>query len=411
MRAIPLLLLAGTLPLYAQEFRSRREALRKALPDAVVVLFGRTEKESGDNRGGFFQEPNFQYLTGWGQPDAMALLSPQGDTLFLPKRDERWRRYNGPAPDPDDAALREQTGFDAVAPVPAFEARLARALESAANLHAIAGHPMTDRLRALAPLREVRNATLELARLRMKKSESEIELIRRSTEASIEAHLAAWKRAAPGLFEYQAAATFTEALLDRNCPRAAFASIFASGPNALTLHYWRNSRKMDSGDLLLIDAAAECGGYASDLTRTIPVGGKFTQRQRELYEIVLGAQKAAIAAVKPGVIHDQGMKGAIYQAALDYLNAHGKDRQGNPLGRYLTHGISHHAGLNVHDAFVPGVPLEAGMVVSIEPGLYIPEEGIGIRIEDLVLVTGDGAQVLSQRLPKEAAEIEKYLAK
>jgi Xaa-Pro aminopeptidase len=168
---------------------------------------------------------------------------------------------------------------------------------------------------------------------------------------------------------------------------------------------------MEAGDLLLIDAAAECGGYASDLTRTIPVGGKFTQRQRELYEIVLGAEKAAIAAIKPGVIHESGMKGAIYQAALDYLNAHGKDRQGNPLGRYLTHGVGHHAGLNVHDAFVPGLPLEAGMVITIEPGLYIPEEGIGIRIEDLVLVTDDGAQVLSQRLPKEAAEIEKYLAK
>ena len=155
MRAIPLLLLVSTLPLCAQEFRSRREALKKALPGAVVVLFGRTEKESGDSRAGFFQEPNFQYLTGWSEPDAMALLSPKGDTLFLPQRDERWRRYNGPAPDPDDAALRESTGFDAVAPVPAFEARLARALESAANLYAIAGHLMIDCLRALADRKSV----------------------------------------------------------------------------------------------------------------------------------------------------------------------------------------------------------------------------------------------------------------
>ncbi len=147
------------------------------------------------------------------------------------------------------------------------------------------------------------------------------------------------------------------------------------------------------------------------MTRNIPVSGRFSERQRELYNIVLGAEKAAIAAVKPGVMHDQGTKGALYQAALDYLNAHGKDRQGNPLGRYLTHGVSHHLGLNVHDAFVPGVALEPGMVITIEPGLYIPEEGIGIRIEDVVLVTENGCEVLSTRLPKEAAQIEKLLAK
>src|SRR5512140_2974831 len=228
MRAIPLLLLVATLTLDAQEFRSRRQALKKALPDAVVVLFGRTDKESGDDRAGFFQEPSFYYLTGWSQPDAIALLSPKGDTLFLPQRDERWRRYNGPAPDPDEAALRESTGFDAVAPAAKFEALLAQALESAPNLFSITGHPMTDRLRALAPLREIRDATVEVARLRMKKSDSEIERIRRSTEATIDAQFAAWKRAAPGLFEYQAAAAFTAVLLDRGCPRAAYASIFAS---------------------------------------------------------------------------------------------------------------------------------------------------------------------------------------
>ena len=400
---------AATIPV--EEYRARREALKSALPDAVIVLFGKTDREADDSRAGFFQEPNFNYLTGWREADAVALLSPAGDTLFLPKRNARWVRYNGPAPDPEDAAVAARAGFNAVAPAAKFETLLAKALESAPNLYSLAGHPMAERLRALAPLREVKDATPAVARLRMKKSDRELSLIRRSTEASIDAHLAAWKRAAPGVYEYESAATFAVALLERGCGRAAYASIFGSGPNALTLHYWQNARRMDAGDLLLIDAAAECDDYASDITRTIPVGGRFSARQRELYDIVLGAQQAAIAVVKPGVIHEQGQKGAIYQAALDYLNAHGKDRQGNPLGRYLPHGISHHVGLDVHDSFVPGTALEAGMVITIEPGLYIPDEGIGIRIEDTVRVTGNGCEVLSARLPREAARIEKLLAK
>lgn len=392
------------------EYRARREALRKELPDSVIVLFGRTEREGEPSRAGFFQEPNFLYLTGWREPGAILLAAPGGDTLLVPRRDARWERYNGPAAKPDDPRLRQSTGFDAVEPVEKFESLLAKALESAPNL-CTAGARAAERLRPLAPLREVRDATAALSRLRMKKSAGELELIRRATEVTVEAHLAAWKRAAPGVYEYQAAAAFAAALLDRGCRRPAYASIFASGPNALTLHYWPNTRRMDSGDLLLIDAAAECEDYASDVTRTIPISGKFSARQRELYEIVLGAQRAAIAAVKPGVVHEQGQKGAIYQAALDYLNAHGKDRQGNPLGRYLTHGISHHVGLEVHDSFVPSTPLEPGMVITVEPGLYIPEEGIGIRIEDIVLVTGRGAEVLSSALPKSAAEIEKLLAR
>ncbi|MBI4874074.1 MAG: M24 family metallopeptidase, partial [Acidobacteria bacterium] len=249
-----------------------------------------------------------------------------------------------------------------------------------------------------------------IARLRMKKSAQERELIQRATEVTIDAHLAAWKRAAPGLFEYQAATTFTATLMERGCARPAYASIFGSGPNALTLHYWQNARRMDLGDLLLIDAAAECAGYASDLTRTIPVGGHFSARQRELYDIVLGAQKAGLAAIKPGATLGR-TSGSVYQAVYDYFAAHGKDRHGNSLERYLPHGVCHPVGLEVHDAHDPAAPLEAGMVVALEPGLYIPEEGIGIRIEDLVLVTETGSEVLSARLPKEAAEIEKYLAK
>jgi Xaa-Pro aminopeptidase len=166
---------------------------------------------------------------------------------------------------------------------------------------------------------------------------------------------------------------------------------------------------MDAGELALVDAGAECGGYAADITRTVPVNRKFSNRQRELYEIVLGAHKAVLAAVKPGMALDRNAANSLYRIAYDYIDTHGRDKHGEPLGRYFTHAIGHHIGLEVHDPFDVGVALEPGMVITVEPGIYLPEEGIGIRIEDMVLVTDNGAEVLSRGLPLEAAAIERAL--
>ena len=169
---------------------------------------------------------------------------------------------------------------------------------------------------------------------------------------------------------------------------------------------------MDSGELVLMDVAAECSMYASDITRTVPVNGKFTPRQRELYDVVLGAQKAAIAAIKPGVMLGSSKnKIGLQKIAADYIDSHGKDEKGNSLGKYFIHGLGHHVGLDVHDATDPALPLEAGMIITIEPGVYLPQEGIGIRIEDVVLVTENGAKVLSSSLPREVNEIEKAMAR
>src|SRR5262249_16351629 len=152
-----------------------------------------------------------------------------------------------------------------------------------------------------------------------------------STDVSIEAHGAAWKRAAAGLYEYQIAATMVATYFDKGCERHAYAPIVGSGPNSTALHYSLNSRRMDNGELLLMDVGAECNGYATDITRTIPVNGKFTPRQREIYEIVLGAQKAALAAVKPGMTLGKQTPNSLHKIALDYINAHGKDLHGEPL--------------------------------------------------------------------------------
>jgi Xaa-Pro aminopeptidase len=167
---------------------------------------------------------------------------------------------------------------------------------------------------------------------------------------------------------------------------------------------------VDSGVLVLMDVAGECSMYASDITRTVPANGKFTSRQRELYQIVLGAQQAVIDAVKPGMTLGRNSPNSLNKIAVEYFNNHGKDLHGKPLGTYFTHGIGHHVGLDVHDPRDPEIPLAANMVVTVEPGLYIPEEGIGIRIEDVVLVTVNGAKVMSSALPRDPAEIEKILA-
>jgi Xaa-Pro aminopeptidase len=391
------------------DYHARREQFAKAAPAGVVVLIGQPERDSDDVRTGFFQEPNFYYLTGWKQPGAILLIDGSRETLFLPGHDRERERWTGPRVAADDPDVRQVTGFDTVLPAEQFETELRASLERRSKIYTI-GESAIARLRALAPMREVMDARLTLARMRMKKSPGEIELLQRAADATIAAHRAAWKRAAPGIYEYQVAATVMSAYFDRGCERNAYPPIVGSGPNSVFLHYQRNQRRMDHGDLLLIDAGGECSGYAADVTRTIPVGGRFTKRQREIYEVVLGAQKAAIAAVKPGQTIATRSPNGLYQIAYDYINTHGKDLHGDPLGKYFIHGISHHIGLEVHDVNDPAIPLDEGMVISIEPGIYIPEENIGIRIEDMVLVTKDGARVMTAALPREPSEIEKALA-
>ena len=388
------------------EFRSRRGALRKSL-DGVMVLFG--QREGLDVVFHFRQEPNFYYLTGWTEPGAILLVTPAEETLFLPHHDEHAERFLGKRSSAEDANVHQATGFDRVLGVEKFETELDGALSRFAKFYALSSGPDRVKLQARYAFREISDAAPPITKLRVKKSDAELAAIQRATDVTIDAHRATWKRIEPGMYEHQLSAVLMSVYLDRGCEGVAYDPIVGSGPNGAVLHYFSGGRRMDRGEVVLMDSAAECGGYASDITRTIPVGGKFSKRQRELYQIVLGAQKAAIAAIKPG-IRMGGEENSVTKVAKDYLNSHGKDTHGEPLGKYFTHGLGHPVGLQVHDPNVDG-PLEAGMVVTVEPGLYIPEEGIGIRIEDVVLVTEHGAKVLSAALPKEPDEIEAALAK
>jgi Xaa-Pro aminopeptidase len=245
--------------------------------------------------------------------------------------------------------------------------------------------------------------------MRLVKSEGELRLIQKAVDATVEAHLAVWRTIRPGLLEHQVAATMLATLLDRGSERPAYSPIVGAGANAVILHYVENAARLREGELVLVDVGGEYGGYAADITRTVPVSGRFSERQRDLYESVLGAQKAAIAAVKPGMRLGGFGPNSLTEVAKEYLRSHGKDRAGDSLSPYFFHLVGHQAGLEVHDPGDPDLELQAGMVITIEPGIYLPEEGIGIRIEDMVLVTEEGSRVLSAGLPREAAEMEERM--
>jgi Xaa-Pro aminopeptidase len=243
----------------------------------------------------------------------------------------------------------------------------------------------------------------------MKKSASELELLRRAIAITLEGEKAAAGAIASDRWEYQVQAALEYQFRQLGSSAPAFPSIVGSGINSTTLHYESNSRKMMDGELVVVDIGAEFSEYAADITRTYPVSGKFSPRQREIYNIVLEAQEAALKEVRPGAGISRG--GAIHKASFDYINAHGKDLRGQPLGQYFIHGTSHHLGLDVHDAVDENSrPLEQGMVITVEPGIYIPEEKLGVRIEDDVLVTETGYELLSRDLPRRAEEVERFMA-
>ena len=382
------------------EFQAHRAKVQKDL-DGVLVLFGATD--SGEALEGFRQESNFYYLTGWTEPSAILLLTAKQATLFLPRHNEHAERYEGRHLSAEDADAKARTGFDDVQPLEKFESDLAAALSTSAKVYALPSDANYPKLKELAPLREIMDAQPLIAKARVIKSAAEIAEIQHATDVSVEAQRAAWKRMTPGAYEYQAEAAFAEVVYDRGCERFAYAPIIGSGPNGAVLHYSADRRRMDAGEVVVMDAAAECSMYASDITRTVPVDGHFTAHERELYEIVLEAQKAGIAAVKPGVPFWEGDNSPDH-AARAYIESKG-------YGKYFTHKIGHSVGIDVHDPPMPPAKLEAGMVITIEPGIYIPEQKIGIRIEDVVLVTETGARVLSEALPREPAEIEKAMAR
>src|SRR2546427_507239 len=324
MKRSLLLLLLSVLPLLAiekeplAEYKERRERLEQRIKGSVLVLRAAPDEE----RVEYQQERNFYYLTGFDEPNAILLLdaasTPREDFLFLPERkplEERWTGTKlGPGPEAETA-----TGFSKVLPVSEFDATLKKASERAKSVYGV---------------KEVVN---DIAHLRQTKSPTEVALLEKAVRITLKGQEAAARTIAPGVMEYEAEAALEYEFRRNGAERPGFPSIVGSGPFSTVLHYDKSGRRMQAGDVVVVDIGAEYGSYSADVTRTYPVSGKFSPRQREIYQIVLDAQKAAIAKVKPGArISD------LHQAAMGYIRSKGYDK-------YFVHGTSHHIGLEVHD--------------------------------------------------------------
>jgi Xaa-Pro aminopeptidase len=410
-------------------FAERRARLAKQV-DAPIVLFGYVGKESNTEVSRFEQEENFYYLTGHNEEGAALVIIPEswkgakydgpGEILFLPAHNARAERWNGPRLSPTDADVCARTGFAAVQPFDSLRAELGKMAAISPRLFTMVpgetepGYPhrqiWSAWIRAAVPQAQLEGVETRIAALRQVKSPGEIEFLTRAMEVSVDAQLEAMKMMRPGIFEYQVAAKMQDVHRSEGCLDEAYAPIVGSGFFSTVLHYDAIDRKIGDGDVVVLDVGCEQDGYTADITRTLPANGHFTARQREIYEIVLAAQNAALAAARPGIMLRSGAI-SLHQIAYDYINSHGTDHRGQSLGQYFIHGLGHHLGLNVHDVSQREHPLEAGMVITLEPGIYIPEENLGVRIEDDILITETGAKLLTARLPRSVAEIEALMEK
>jgi Xaa-Pro aminopeptidase len=404
---------------------ARRQALIAKVKSGVAIIRGaeETPSEPPDSKypqaTAFRQDNDFFYLTGLETPDSWLIVTAADSTrgevhLFLPPRNPQAEQWTGPQLGPG-AEAAQATG------IPAGNIHSADSVQGfVRGLLRQRGGPSTvwfrrspwdtesEMIRTLA-LDTPRIASADLlpvmASLRLAKDDDEIRRMTRAVEISAAGHVAAMRVAKPGIYEYQIEAVAEQTFRTLGAERLGYPSIVGSGINSTILHYDQNRRQTQAGDLIVMDMGAEFGYHTADITRTIPVSGKFTPRQKAIYELVLGAQQAAIDAVKPGVtLRD------LDGIARKYINDHSADLCGTGgCNRYFIHGLSHWLGMDVHDVG-GGVPMVPGSVFTIEPGIYLPEEALGVRIEDDILVTATGGVVLSKGAPKTVAEIEKLMA-
>ncbi len=411
----------------ASVYHARRVALAGELKGGVAILFAAAEPVLDFMP--YRQDEDFYYLTGWNEPGAALLVVAASgrergyrEILFLPTRNLRAETYTGPKLDADSPGVTAATGVDAVESMTALPTELNRMIGADRKLAwNVWTQPASAQAKALvgftaATLGEDQPAatpdvtTLTMP-LREVKDTGEVALIEKATDASIAAQRVMFHAVKPGVTERAIAGEMTAVWMEHGCERPAYSPIVGSGINSTTLHYSDNSRTIEDGDVVVVDAACEFSMYASDITRTVPANGHFTARQREIYAIVLGAQQAAIDAfvADKSTINDFYRKdpNSLDTAAYNYVNSHGKDLHGQPLGKYWLHGLGHMVGIDVHDpANYPAV-LKPGMVFTIEPGVYIPEEKIGVRIECDFLVGADGKLIdLDAALPHTAEDVE-----
>ena len=433
-----------------------KEFMRRIEKDSVAIIpAAREAVRSHDTNYRYRQNSDFFYLTGFEEPEAIAVIAPAREkkfTLFVRPRDldqEIWYGYRAGV----EGAKRDYSADEAFT-IDQFDTKLTEILDGPRVLYYAFGH--TDAgieqkiIQQLTMMRESNRKPFEppttivdpstiLHEMRVLKSAEEIEIMQRAADIAAEAHVEVMKTVRPGMMEYEVESMVEAYFRKAGATGASYTSIVGAGGNATILHYIDNKDELKDGDLLLLDAGAEYKGYASDITRTFPINGKFTDAQREIYDLVLKTQKSCVDMVRPGVrledlkthsieLLTEGMVG------LGLLKGDPKNLiKEKKYMQFYMHNLGHYLGIDVHDAgkyYFKGEsrPAEAGMVMTIEPGLYIspdtsripegfnkdiPEKylGIGVRIEDDVLVTENGSRVLTHKVPKEREEIEALMAK
>ena len=412
-----------------EEFIRRRAALMAQVKDGAIILFGDASVPSGTH---FRQDNDFFYFTGVEDLGAVLVMIPSsraGATLFLPQRSAREIQYDGPGL-LEDADAKAKAGFADVKAVGDLDEFLARLTGSGAGKLYLRLSPRDkldgarsetalwdgrrsrshyndqlsvdqyriEKLRQRYPQLDFVDVAPAIDALRAIKTPEEIGVMRLNGALSAEAVRQAMLATRPGVFEYEIEAAAMGVVLKGGAKGAAYAPIVGSGPNSCVFHYEKNSRRVGDGEVVLMDFGADLDHLAMDITRTWPASGKFTDEQREVYRIVLEVEKACIEAYKPG---------ATPQDVRDHVAAVMKAKGLDPRGQLG--GFGHGVGLAVHDVPLGGV-LKEGMVFAIEPALYYPEKSFGVRIEDTVLITKTGCEVLTKGVPKEIDEVEKLLA-
>jgi Xaa-Pro aminopeptidase len=424
-----------------------REFMRRMDPDSVAIIPGAREAtRSNDTQYRFRQDSDFLYLTGFEEPDSIAVIQASKDpkyTLFVRPRDPEREIWDGRRAGVDGAT--KEFGAEESYPTVEFDEKLQQILDGAEKLYYRLGvnKDLDDTIiRQIARMRSLNRKPIHppttiidpatiVHELRVVKSSEEIEIMQRAADIAAEAHCEAMKRVRAGMKEYQVEALIEQIFRERGASAPAYTSIVAAGPNATVLHYINNDGELHDGDLLLIDAGAEYKGYASDITRTFPINGRFSKGQREIYELVLKAQMECVEMVRPGVTHDQ-----LKQHSIEVLTEGMVELgllKGNPADlikekkheQFYMHGLGHMLGIDVHDVgrYYYGQEsraLQSGVVMTVEPGIYISVDtkdiptqylGIGVRIEDDVLCTANGPHVLTSKVPKQAEEIEQLMSR
>jgi Xaa-Pro aminopeptidase len=423
------------------------EFMRRMSPKSIAIIPGAREAtRSNDTHYRFRQDSDFFYLTGFEEPEAIAVVRPDQKpqyTLFVRPRDPEREIWDGRRAGVEGA--KKEFGADESFPIVEFDEKLQNLLDGADILYYRLGvnRDLDDtiigqisRMRALnrkpihPPQTIVDPATI-VHEMRVLKSADELELMQRAADIAAEAHCEAMKVARPGMKEYELEALIGRVFRQHGSSAPAYTSIVGAGANATVLHYINNDGELRDGELLLIDAGAEYQGYASDITRTFPINGRFTKPQREIYDLVLKAQMECVEMVRPGTTHDQ-----LKQHSIEVLTEGMVELgllKGNPAElikekkheQFYMHGLGHMLGIDVHDVgcYYYGTEsraLESGVVMTVEPGIYVSPDtkdipsqylGIGVRIEDDVLCTSNGPRVLTNKVPKQAEEIEALMGR